>query len=71
MNGHLIGFHQLIQKLKWITPIISTPQVKKLERITDRMRRRNMFSLVGFGQLVRKMKPFCECLWLIPDFLDF
>ena len=24
MNNHFIGFHQLVQKLEWITPIIST-----------------------------------------------
>ena len=31
MNGHFIGFHQLVQKLKLITPIISTLQDKQNE----------------------------------------
>ena len=31
MNGHFIGFHQLVQKLERITSIISTPQDKQNE----------------------------------------
>ena len=31
MNGHFMGFHQLVQKLEQITPIISTLQDKQNE----------------------------------------
>ena len=33
MNGHFIGFRQLVQKLERITPIISTLQDKQNEWI--------------------------------------
>ena len=32
MNGHFMGFRQLVQKLERITPIISTLQDKQNER---------------------------------------
>lgn len=31
MNGHFVGFQILVQKLEWITPIISTLQDKQKE----------------------------------------
>ena len=31
MNGHFTGFHQLVQKIERITPIISTLQDKQNE----------------------------------------
>ena len=31
MNGHLLGFYQLVQNLEWITPITATQQKKQNE----------------------------------------
>ena len=45
MNDHFIGFHQLVQKLEWITPIISTLQDKQ-----------NEWSLYGVSSIALKVK---------------
>ena len=42
-------FHQLVQKLEWITPIISTLQ--------DKQNKRSLYNLyIGFHQLVQKLE---------------
>mgnify|MGYP001795632208 CR=1 FL=1 len=49
MNDRFIGFHQLVQKLEWITPIISTLQ--------DKQNKRSLYNLyIGFHQLVQKLE---------------
>ena len=43
MNGHFMGFHQLVQKFERITPTISTLQD-------------NQSDLTGFRKLVQKLE---------------
>ena len=72
MNGHFIGFHQLVQKLQRITPIISAIQDKQndwsyVKSFIDRFktyfyssRQINKINghFIGFHQLLHKLRRF-------------
>ena len=63
MNGQLMGFPQLVQKLEWITPIISTLEDNQ-----------NEWSIYGFSSTGSKVRsnnttnPFYQSLISIYGF---
>ena len=55
MNGHFMGFRQLVQKLELITPIISTLQDKQNGHF------------MGFRQLVQKLDRLTPIMSTLQD----
>ena len=54
MNAHIIGFHQLVQKLQRIKPIISTLQ--------DKQNGRSTYSFIKLVQRLDRIRPIISTL---------